>query len=152
MDRQEKYYLVLESVLPEALRKTARAKEMLKKGEVATVNEAVAAVGISRAAFYKYRDFIFPFREASRGKIVTVALILEHKPGVLSEVLKAIAAARGSILTINQGLPLQGVANASISFETAQLVGEVDELLAGIAVLPGVNKLEIIGQTDGGVK
>jgi len=145
-ERPGKYYLVWENVLPEALRKTVRAKEMLKKGEVATVNEAAAAVGISRAAFYKYRDFISLFREASRGKIVTVVLILEHSPGVLSEVLKVIAAAKGSILTINQGLPLQGVANASISFETAELVTEVDELLAKLAALPGVSKLEIIGQ------
>jgi chorismate mutase len=144
-ERQDKRYLVMESVLPQVLQKTAKAKAMLKKGEAATVNEAVQAVGISRAAFYKYRDFIFPFREASRGKIITVSLILEHTSGVLSEILQTIAAVRGNILTINQGLPLQGVANASISFETEGLLTEIDELLLKLAEVPGVQKLEIVG-------
>ncbi|MBS4032070.1 MAG: ACT domain-containing protein [Clostridiales bacterium] len=146
-DSQDKFYLVQENVLPQVLRKTAMAKEMLKKGNARTINEAVQAVGISRGAFYKYRDFIFPFREASKGKIITVALILEHTSGVLSEVLKAIATARGNVLTINQGIPLQGVANASISFETANLHGDVDDLLLLLSRVPGVQKLEVVGHT-----
>jgi len=146
MPERGKYYLVQEAVLPVVLRKTVQAKELLKRGEVRTVNEAVRAAGISRGAFYKYRDAIFPFGEASRGKIITVSLILEHTAGVLSEVLKAIAAAQGNILTINQGLPLQGMANASISFETAELLMAVDELLGTIAKVSGVRKLELVGQ------
>jgi len=145
-DPQDEIYLVRESVLSQVLLKTVKAKEMLKKGEVSTVNEAVSAVGISRAAFYKYRDFIFPFREASRDKIITISLILEHTAGVLSEVLHIIAASRGSVLTINQGLPLQGLANASISFETAKLLINTEELLHQIMSVPGVHKLELIGQ------
>lgn len=146
MPGREKYYLVQESVLPIVLRKTVWAKELLKRGEARTVNEAVMAAGISRGAFYRYRDAIFPFGEASRGKIITVSLILEHTAGVLSEVLKTIAVAQGNILTINQGLPLQGVANASISFETAELQMEVDELLDSLAKVLGVRKLELVGQ------
>lgn len=145
-DTRDKYYLVQENVLPQVLRKTAEAKEMLKNGKARTVNDAVQAVGISRGAFYKYRDFIFPFREASRGKILTISLILEHKTGVLSEVLKSIATAHGNVLTINQGIPLQGVANASISFETEGMKEDMDELLARLSQIPGVQKLELIGQ------
>lgn len=144
---QGRLYLVQEDVLPQVLRKTARAKEMLKKGEVRTINDAVQAVGISRGAFYKYRNFISPFREASRGKIITVSLILEHTSGVLSDILKNIATARGNVLTINQGLPLQGVANASITFETADLILNVDELLDMLAAVPGVQKLELVGHS-----
>lgn len=143
----EKLYLVQEKVLPQVLRKTAEAKELLKTGRAATVNEAVRAVGISRSAFYKYRDYIFPFQEASRGKILTISLMLEHTVGVLSAVLNSIAAAKGSILTINQGIPLQGVADATISFETKQLNVDVSELLTTLAGIPGVRKLEIRGQS-----
>jgi chorismate mutase len=145
-DTGEKFYLVQENVLPQVLRKTAEAKEMLKKGRVKTVNDAVSAVGISRGAFYKYRDYIFPFREASAGKILTISLILEHRAGVLSEVLQQIARAHGNVLTINQGIPLQGVANASISFETEKLIDDVDTLLEKLSAIPGVQKLELIGQ------
>ena len=146
-DTQSKFYLVRENVLPQVLKKTAEAKEMLKKGESRTANDAIVAVGISRAAFYKYRDHIFPFREASHGKILTISLFLEHTTGVLSDVLKAIAVAHGNVLTLNQGIPLQGVANVSISFETAQLIDGVDELLADLSRIPGVQKLELIGQS-----
>lgn len=146
MSGSDKYFLVQETVLPVVLRKTVWAKELLKRGEVRTVNEAVRVAGISRGAFYKYRDAIFPFGEASRGKIITIALILEHTAGVLSEVLKTIAAAQGNILTINQGLPLQGVANASISFETAELTVEAEELLDNLTKVIGVQKLELVGQ------
>ncbi|EEG79005.1 ACT domain-containing protein [Dethiobacter alkaliphilus] len=145
-DTEHKFYLVRENVLPQVLKKTAEAKEMLKKGQAKTANDAISAVGISRAAFYKYRDYIFPFREASHGKILTISLILEHTAGVLSEVLKTIALAHGNVLTINQGIPLQGVANASISFETAELKDDVDQLLADLSRIPGVQKLELIGQ------
>ena len=145
-EKQEKLYLVQAHVLPQVLRKTAEAKELLKNGRAKTVNDAVFAVGISRGSFYKYRDFIFPFREASRGKILTISLILEHTAGVLSSVLNSIAAAEGSVLTINQGIPLQGVANASISFETDHLTADVSDLLASLAETPGVQKLELIGQ------
>jgi chorismate mutase len=145
-DTQDKFYLVQENVLPQVLKKTAEAKEMIKKGKARTVNDAVQAVGISRGAFYKYRDYIFPFREASRGKILTVSLILEHTAGVLSDVLQAIAAAHGNVLTINQGIPLQGVANASISFETERMTDDVSALLDKLSAIPGVQKLELIGQ------
>lgn len=51
-EKQDKFYLVQEHVLPIVLKKTAEAKEMLKKGKVKTVHEAVQAVGISRGAYY----------------------------------------------------------------------------------------------------
>jgi chorismate mutase len=145
-DTQDKFYLVRENVLPQVLKKTAEAKEMLKKGGVRTINDAVKNVGISRGAFYKYRDHIFPFREASAGKILTISLILEHRAGVLSEVLRNLAEAHGNVLTINQGIPLQGVANASVSFETEKLTDDLDLLLMKLSDIPGVQKLELIGQ------
>lgn len=101
------FYLVKEEILPEAIKKTIKVKEILKRGEVRTINEAVEKMGLSRSAYYKYKDYVFPFYEASRDKIITLSLLLEHKPGVLSKVLNSVAADSGSIMTINQGIPLQ---------------------------------------------
>ena len=36
----ERYYVVREDILPEAIVKTMQAKEMLRRGEAATVHEA----------------------------------------------------------------------------------------------------------------
>ena len=123
------FFLVREEILPEAIKKTIRVKEMLNRGDARTINEAVEKMELSRSAYYKYKDYVFPFYEASQNKIVTLTLLLEHKKGVLSSVLNTISADSGSVMTINQGIPLQGVANATVSIETAQLSVDLEALL-----------------------
>ena len=140
------FFLVREEILPEAIKKTIKVKELLKRGEVKTINEAVERMELSRSAYYKYKDYVFPFYEASQEKIVTLTLLLEHKQGVLSQVLNTVAADHGSVLTINQGIPLQGVANATISIETADLDIDLEALLDKLRLIEGVKRLEVLGQ------
>jgi len=140
------FFLVREEILPEAIKKTIKVKDMLKRGEARTINEAVERMELSRSAYYKYKDYVFPFYEASKEKIITLALLLEHKQGVLSKVLNTIAYDHGNVLTINQGIPLQGVANATISIETVELVIDLEALLDKIRMIEGVKRLEILGQ------
>ena len=141
-----RFYIVKEEIMPDIFKKTIKAKELLKSGKAKTVNEATEAVGMSRSAYYKYKDYIFPFYEASMGKIVTISFVLEHMPGVLASILDEIAKARGNILTINQNIPVQNMANVTISFETGNLNKNVEELLAIINKKDCVHKLEIIAQ------
>lgn len=148
MKKQERqFYLVSRDILPEAIVKTVQVKEMLNRGEAETVNEAVDRVGISRSAFYKYKDGVFPFFDARLKNIITISLALEHQAGVLSNVLNAVASASGSIISINQDIPLHGVANATISIETDQLTSQVEELLTTLNYLNGVKKVELIGRS-----
>ena len=146
--KTDTYYLVCETILPEAIKKTIIVKELLKRGEIKTVNEAVAKVSLSRSAYYKYKDYVFPFYDASKEKIITLSLLLEHKPGVLSRVLNTIANDSGSIMTINQGIPLQGVANTTISIETKTMDIELEALLDKLRLIEGVKRLEVLGQVD----
>lgn len=145
-EAKSNFFLVREEILPEAIKKTIRVKEMLKRGEARTINEAVEKMDLSRSAYYKYKDFVFPFYEASQDKIVTLTLLLEHKKGVLSNVLNTISGESGSVLTINQGIPLQGVANATISIETVNLAIDLEALLDKLRMVDGVKRLEILGQ------
>ncbi|HBW37274.1 MAG TPA: ACT domain-containing protein, partial [Desulfosporosinus sp.] len=55
------FLMVSKSILPEAILKTAQVKELLVKGDVETINDAVERVGLSRSAYYKYKDGVFPF-------------------------------------------------------------------------------------------
>ena len=59
MNRKGTFYLVKEEILPEAIKKTIRIKEILKKGEARTINEAVEMVDLSRSAYYKIMYFLF---------------------------------------------------------------------------------------------
>ena len=139
------FYLVREEILPEAIKKTIRVKEMLKSGEARTVNKAVLKANLSRSAYYKYKDYVFPFFEASRNKIIAINMLLSNKPGVLSSVLNTISADPGNVLTINQGIPQQGVANVAVTIETALLTIDLEALLDKLRMVEGVKRLEILG-------
>ncbi len=141
-----KFYLVREDILPEAIKKTIKVKEILKHHQKKTINEAVQMMDLSRSAYYKYKDYVFPFYDVTQGKIVTLSIMILDKPGELSQVLNTVAASNGSILTINQSLPLQGMADVSISIETEEMQTPVDDLIKTLEKLSGVSKVEIIGQ------
>ncbi len=123
-----------------------KAKKLLATGEAGTVNEAVKKVGISRSAFYKYRDSVFSFSEANRGKIITLSLTLLDLPGLLSNILNEIALHKGNILTINQNIPIHGVANVTISVDTRQMEYDQERLIRDLNEIKGVQRIEVIGQ------
>ena len=60
MANSPKYYIVEASALPEIFLRVAEAKRLLSIGEASTVNDAAKMTGISRSAFYKYRDTVLP--------------------------------------------------------------------------------------------
>ncbi len=139
-----KYYLVAAEVLPEVILKVAEANRMLRSGESRTAQEAAKAVGISRSAFYKYRDAVQPFTELHTEHIVTFYTLLKNVPGVLSEVLSIFAASRANILTINQSVPTNGCAAVTISAETSPMMVTLEQLIADASQLAGVVRFEIL--------
>ncbi len=141
---KQKYYIVLADALPEVFVKVAEAKRMLRLGEVKTIGEAAAAVGISRSAFYKYKDAVHPFQNMKAGQILTFYALLKDSPGVLSEYLSIFANSGANILTINQGIPTNGCAGVTISAETGDMEETVDDMIARISAAPGVLKFEIL--------
>jgi len=140
----DRLFVVRSSVLPEALRKTALAKELLAQGQARTVNEAVQRAGISRSAFYKYKDGIFPYNPSAEKKLVTLSLLLSHQTGVLSRVINAVTELGGNIITINQNIPVRGIANVSITVELSPETVSTDQLLSRLGSVQGVTKVEIV--------
>lgn len=143
---KERYYLVREDILPEAVLKTLQVKELLAEGNIKTVNEAVEQVGLSRSAFYKYKDGIHHLYQLERETIVTISFDLEDRSGILSEVLALVAGFGGNVLTIQQSIPLQGRANVVISVETSRVMEELDEMIEQLRSVSGVRRVYIIGQ------
>ena len=139
-----KYYLVDADMLPEIFLKVADAKERLQTGEAATVADAVAQVGISRSAFYKYKDAVHLFQDLKRGHIITFSLMLRDRPGALSGVLGVFAECSANILTINQSIPVNGAANVTISAETSAMVVEMEEMIARLRGAEGVIRAEAL--------
>ena len=144
MPKQPKYYIIESSALPEIFLKVAETKRMLSTGEVSTVNEATKRMGISRSAFYKYRDAILPFQNMMKGRIITFQLMLHDEPGVLSALLMVFAKEKANVLTINSIIPTNGHALVTISAELTDVSVSLEELLSELGSTPGVIKAEII--------
>ena len=70
--------------------KVLQAKELLASGAVSNISAAAKQAGISRSAFYKYKDTVFD-AETGRESITVVATLLD-KTGALQSLLSGISA------------------------------------------------------------
>lgn len=144
MSKAPNYYIVDADALPEIFRKVVEARRLLDTGEAETVNQAVQLTGISRSAFYKYKDAVRPFQDMLHGRIVTFQIMLKDQPGILSQVLNLFADSGANILTINQGIPINGCAMVTVNAETSGLFGTLQDLLEQIDQVAGVLRGEVL--------
>ncbi len=146
MKQESVFFLVDSFILPEVFSKVIEVKKVLSTGKIKTVNDAVKEVGISRSAYYKYKDYIFPFFETSRGKVLTLFFVVEDFSGILSSIIDKIASANANILTINQNIPINGLADVTVSIETTKMKNELKDLMADIEKIEGVRRCEILAR------
>lgn len=144
MAQDSKFYIVEASALPEVFLKVAEAKRLLSSGEAITVNEAARKTGISRSAFYKYKDSIAPLQNLMAGRILTFQMLLQDRAGILSSILTIFAGSGANILTINQTIPQNGCAMVTITAETTELQCAVEDLLRRVEQANGVVRAEIV--------
>ena len=91
-------------ILPEVYRKVLTAKKYLATGKAASVKEAAQLAGISRSAYYKYKDAIFEYGTSASDEVATVKARLQDSAGVLSSFIGAISRVGGNVLSVNQSL------------------------------------------------
>ena len=144
MSREVKYYIVAANALPEVFIKVAEAKRMMQTGEADTVGDATKKAGISRSAFYKYKDSVQPFNDMKAEHIITFYGMLKDNTGVLSRVLGIFASSGANILTINQSIPTNGCAAVTISAETSGMEQTLESLMAAASAVEGVIRFEIM--------
>lgn len=137
-------YIVDSSMLPEIFIKVCEAKEYLQTGQAATVADAVAKAGISRSAFYKYKNAVQPFWDLKRDRVVTMTIITMDRPGALSSVLAIFANSGANILTINQSIPTNGVGIVTISITMENMSISLDELRFRMENLADVIRIEVL--------
>lgn len=138
------YLIIDKRVLPEVYEKVADVKALLRSGKVKEITEATQKIGISRSAYYKYKDFIFDFADSNIGKKCTYSLTLSHKKGALSRILNLVAEKGGNIITIDQTVPVNGIAIVTISIDISSLEGDAVNMLEYLSNMDFVEKAEII--------
>ncbi|MGE7216020.1 ACT domain-containing protein [Priestia koreensis] len=144
-NQDQQFYLIREDVLPEAMRKTLEAKLLIERGKADSVADAVQIVDLSRSAYYKYRDTVFPFHTVVKERIISLFFHLEDRSGTLSHLLSVVASSGCNVLTIHQTIPLQGRANVTLSLDTSAIRIELNELLRHLRSLEFVEKVDILG-------
>ena len=146
MSEKTIYYVLKEKAVPEVLLKVVEAKRLLDSGKAPSVQEATEEVGISRSSFYKYKDDIFPFHDNERGKPITMVIQLDDEPGLLSNVLQAIAKFKINILTIHQSIPINGIASLTLSVDVFNKVNDVEDIVSAIESVEGIHYVKIIAK------
>ena len=140
----KKFLVIDSSVLPEVFEKVLTAKELLRTNSVKGISEAVKKVDISRSTFYKYKDYVFGLSKNIIKNKAILSFLLKDERGTLSSILKHLSSNEVNILTINQDLPINKIANVSITIEISKMETDIDTLIENLKMLNGVVKAELL--------
>lgn len=138
------FYLVREDVLTESMLKMLEAKRLLASGEERTIQEATKRVGLSRSAYYKYKDTVFPFESIARERVLTIFIQLEDRKGSLATILRIISEAKCNVLTIHQTIPVQGRANITLSLDVTEMQIKMEEFMQKLKAPNFIDSVHLI--------
>ena len=148
MDNKDKFYLIREDVLPESVIKTLKVKDALKNNSNLSIYDAVKQFNLSRSAFYKYRETIFPVDEKILDqREFTLILYVNDIVGMLAQVLNAISQLQLSVLTIHQSVPIEDKATITLSLNARNSNLSIDEVIESLREINHVTKVDLISMT-----
>ncbi len=133
------YYLVNSSILPSVYSKVIEAKSYLASGEATSASQAAKMAGISRSAYYKYKDAIFEYNGADADETATINAKLKDNAGVLSALMNELYKAGANVLSVNQSVPVNSVADVSVTVRISEMTVTAEKLLEAVKRIDGVN-------------
>ncbi len=139
---EKRYVLVELSLLPEVFARVLQVKALLESGAVRSISNAVRQVGISRSAYYKYKDSVFPARDDRR--LHTLQAVLVNNTGTLQALLAKLSHAGADVVTIHQQKPQGDYAQVTLTVNTDSMHKSIHELLAELEAEPFVKGIEML--------
>lgn len=137
---EKEFVLVERKALPEVFQKVLEAKRLILLNIAKNSSEACKLVDISRSTFYKYKDSVFVY-QGSDQHIITLQLTLLDEKGLLSHVLSKLSECGSNILTVNQSVPVDSIANVTVSLQTEECNLDTEQMLVLIKAIDGVVKV-----------
>ncbi len=144
--KKDSYLLVSTRVLPSVFEGVITAKELLATGKATSAAAATKAAGISRSAFYKYKDFVFKY-SAENTDTLSINALLTDRAGVLSALTAALYDCGANIITVSQETPENGTAKALLTVNTENMKISAEELIERLLKTDGIISIKTI---DGG--
>ena len=132
MTKEQQFYLVDFSILPEAIKKTIRVKEMLKSGSSGTINEAVHKVNMSRSAYYKYKDHVASADDDKEDRVVVLFIIMQDDMAVFGRILRRIAKEKQEVLSVNRTKISEKLYSSVITLKTKESAGDMESLYPAV--------------------
>lgn len=139
------YFLIDSSILPEVYSKVVTAKNLLASGEAVSASQAARMAGISRSAYYKYKDKIFEYSEQGEDTATINAKLLDNA-GVLSSVMNELYLSGANVLSVNQSIPVSSVADVSITVRISNSDITSEQLVNNIKKVSGVKAVSLGGK------
>ena len=137
------YILASSKVLPSVFKGVINAKELLSSGKEPNASRAVKTAGISRSAFYKYKDYVFRYETEDRHE-VTFRGVLSDRAGVLSALTTVLYEYGANIITASQNKPINGTAEVSITIRTDNTKISVDDLTNHLKSVDGIVSIKAV--------
>ena len=144
MEQISQLIVVDAQILPDVFTKVLEVKKLMARKDEKSFASACKRIGISRSAYYKYKDSVFSYDELFNRKIVNLYLLLNDEPGVLSSVLIFLNSINANILTVNQSIPVDGAAAVNISIRMTSEINEEIKSLNSISDLEGVLEIKVL--------
>lgn len=141
---EQEFVVVSAEVLPEVVLKVLEAKRLLAQGVCRTSTEACREAGVSRSAYYKYKDSAFLYSEKRGERIVTFCIVLRDRAGLLAEVLNEFYRLDANILTINQNIPIDSAATVMITVRFNDSAADLSVVSNEVLKIDGVASVKII--------
>lgn len=141
MTKEQQFYLVDFSILPETIKKTIRVKEMLKSGSSGTINEAVHKVNMSRSAYYKYKDHVASADDDKEDRVVVLFIIMQDDMAVFGRILRRIAKEKQEVLSVNRTKISEKLYSSVITLKTKESAGDMESLYEALKETKGIQSL-----------
>ena len=112
------------------------------------IYDAVKQFNLSRSAFYKYRETIFPVDEKMLDhREFTLILYVNDIVGMLAQVLNTILKLQLSVLTIHQSVPMEDKATITLSLNAQSSYLSIDDVVNTLREIEHVSKVELISMS-----
>jgi chorismate mutase len=134
---KNEFLLVSSKVLPPVFSGVILAKQLLADGTASNSSQAAKMAGISRSAFYKYRDYVFS-NNGIHSDNLSLNAVLTDKAGVFSALTTALYKLGTNILTIHQGIPMDGTAAVSLTIDNCSGELTAEQLIDTLKGVDGV--------------
>lgn len=135
------FYLVDLQILPEAIKKAIKVKEMLKDGTCGSINEAVQKVKMSRSAYYKYKDHVVPAFDSERDRVVVLFIVMSDDFAVFNKVIRRIGKDKNQILSLHRAVASGKMVSVMINVKTEESLVNLQYMKDAIQAMKGIQSV-----------